>query len=84
MFSQINTQDGPKQVWTTFGPDQIDLNWHNPKMTLEFLNLIITYLSNGIFQGYSKDFQNNVVTNREKCLFSPDVSVIEGSITVSF
>jgi len=48
LFSQINTQDGIKQVWTTFGPDQIDLNWHNPKMTLEFLNLIITYLSNGI------------------------------------
>ncbi len=48
LFSQINTEDGPKQVWTTFGPDQIDLNWHNPKMTLEFLNLIITYLSSGI------------------------------------
>jgi sucrose phosphorylase len=48
LFSQINTEDGPKQVWTTFGPDQIDLNWHNPKITLEFLNLIITYLSNGI------------------------------------
>jgi sucrose phosphorylase len=48
LFSQINTEDGPKQVWTTFGPDQIDLNWQNPKMTLEFLHLIITYLSNGI------------------------------------
>ncbi len=48
LFSQINTEDGPKQVWTTFGPDQIDLNWHNPKITIEFLNLIITYLSNGI------------------------------------
>jgi len=48
LFSQINTDDGPKQVWTTFGPDQIDLNWHNHKMTLEFLNLITTYLSNGI------------------------------------
>ena len=48
LFSQINTDDGPKQVWTTFGPDQIDLNWHNPKMTLEFLNLITNYLSNGI------------------------------------
>ncbi len=48
LFSQINTEDGPKKVWTTFGPDQIDLNWHNPKMTLEFLNLIINYLSNGI------------------------------------
>ena len=48
LFSQINTEDGQKQVWTTFGPDQIDLNWLNPKMTIEFLNLIITYLSNGI------------------------------------
>ncbi len=48
LFSQIKTEDGPKQVWTTFGPDQIDLNWHNPKMNLEFLNLIISYLSNGI------------------------------------
>ncbi|ABV50542.1 Glycoside hydrolase family 13 [Prochlorococcus marinus str. MIT 9215] len=48
LFSQINTEDGPKQVWTTFGPDQIDLNWHNPKMTIEFLHLIINYLSNGI------------------------------------
>ncbi len=48
LFSQINTEEGQKQVWTTFGPDQIDLNWLNPKMTLEFLNLIIIYLSNGI------------------------------------
>jgi len=48
LFSQINTEDGPKQVWTTFGPDQIDLNLQNPKMNIEFLNLIITYLSNGI------------------------------------
>ncbi len=48
LFSQINTEDGQKQVWTTFGPDQVDLNWLNPKMTVEFLNLIITYLSNGI------------------------------------
>ncbi|WP_288250328.1 sugar phosphorylase [uncultured Prochlorococcus sp.] len=48
LFSQINTENGPKQVWTTFGPDQIDLNWQNPKMSLEFLNLIILYLSNGV------------------------------------
>ena len=48
LFSQINTSNGQKLVWTTFGPDQIDLNWLNPKMTIEFLNLIITYLLNGI------------------------------------
>ena len=48
LFSQINTVDGVKQVWTTFGPDQIDVNWNNPKMTIEFLNLILRYLNNGI------------------------------------
>ena len=48
LFSQINTNEGPKQVWTTFGPDQVDLNWQNPKMLLEFLNLVILYIKNGI------------------------------------
>ena len=48
LFSQINTCKGPKQVWTTFGPDQVDLNWQNPKMIFEFLNLVITYVDNGI------------------------------------
>jgi len=48
LFSQINTNEGPRQVWTTFGPDQVDLNWENPKMLLEFLNLLILYVRNGI------------------------------------
>jgi len=48
LFSQINTNEGPKQVWTTFGSDQIDLNWQNPKIFLEFLNLIIDYVNNGV------------------------------------
>ena len=48
LFSKINTSEGYKMVWTTFGPDQVDLNWQNPKMILEFLNLLILYISNGI------------------------------------
>ncbi len=48
LFSNVNTKDGLKNVWTTFGPDQIDLNWHNPKMTIYFLNIIITYLTHGV------------------------------------
>ena len=48
LFSQINTNEGPKQVWTTFGSDQIDLNWQNPKIFLEFLNLIIDYVNSGV------------------------------------
>ena len=48
LFSNLNTDEGSKQVWTTFGPDQIDLNWNNPKMIKYFLILIINYLSHGI------------------------------------
>jgi len=48
LFSQINTSEGPRQVWTTFGPDQVDLNWQNPRMFIEFLKLVILYISNGI------------------------------------
>jgi len=48
LFSQINTSKGPRQVWTTFGPDQVDLNWQNPNMFLEFLNLVILYINSGI------------------------------------
>ncbi|MBK17011.1 MAG: glycosidase [Prochlorococcus sp. SP3034] len=48
LFSNINTSEGYKQVWTTFGPDQVDLNWQNPKMILEFLNLLTLYINNGI------------------------------------
>ena len=48
LFSNVNTKDGPKHVWTTFGPDQIDLNWQNPKMNIYFLNIIITYLTHGV------------------------------------
>ena len=48
LFSQINTSEGPKKVWTTFGPDQVDLNWQNPRMLLEFLNLVILYINHGI------------------------------------
>ena len=48
LFSKINTRDGDKKVWTTFGPDQVDLNWQNPKMILEFLNLLMLYMNSGI------------------------------------
>ena len=48
LFSKINTNNGYKYVWTTFGPDQVDLNWQNPKMILEFINLLILYINSGI------------------------------------
>ena len=48
LFINLSTKDGNKNVWTTFGPDQIDINWKNPYVLIEFLKLIILYLKNGV------------------------------------
>ncbi len=47
LFTNINTNQGFKNVWTTFGPDQIDVDWKNPHILLEFLKLLVTYVNNG-------------------------------------
>ena len=48
LFKKIQTIKGPREVWTTFGPDQIDVNWKEPYILIEYLKLIILYLKNGI------------------------------------
>jgi sucrose phosphorylase len=34
-------------VWTTFGPDQIDLNYRNPDVFLDMLDLLLYYVAQG-------------------------------------
>ena len=47
LFTNINTNNGLKNVWTTFGPDQIDVEWRNPYIFLEFLKLLVKYINHG-------------------------------------
>ena len=47
LFTNINTKQGFKSVWTTFGPDQIDVDWRNPHIFLEFIKLLVRYITNG-------------------------------------
>ncbi|WP_269605440.1 sugar phosphorylase [Prochlorococcus marinus] len=47
LFTNINTDQGFRNVWTTFGPDQIDVDWRNPHIFLEFLKLLVRYVNNG-------------------------------------
>jgi len=47
LFTNIKTNKGIKNVWTTFGPDQIDVDWKNPYIFLEFLKLLVRYINNG-------------------------------------
>ena len=42
------TLAGDKLVWCTFGPDQVDLDFSNPQVLLEFVNLIRFYIDMGV------------------------------------
>lgn len=47
LLRPTQTPDGVKHVWCTFSHDQIDLNFRNPEVLLEFLQIIKLYIENG-------------------------------------
>ncbi len=47
LLTKFETRDGPKYVWTTFSADQVDLNWENPDVFFEFLDILMFYISKG-------------------------------------
>ncbi|MCE0493030.1 alpha-amylase family glycosyl hydrolase [Vibrio salinus] len=48
LLREVQTKDGVKYVWCTFSHDQIDMNFENPEVLLEFLGIIRLYLDKGI------------------------------------
>ncbi len=47
LLTKTQTRDGEAWVWTTFSADQADLNWKNPDVLFEFLDILFLYLSKG-------------------------------------
>ncbi|MBK8986429.1 MAG: sugar phosphorylase [Chloroflexi bacterium] len=47
LLTEVETAVGRKHVWTTFSPDQIDLNYRNPDVLLEVLETLLFYVSQG-------------------------------------
>ena len=47
LLTAVETVDGPQYVWTTFSDDQIDLNFANPQVLLEIVDLLLFYVSHG-------------------------------------
>jgi len=43
----VNTHRGTRYLWATFSEDQIDLNFSNPDVLLEFVDIFISYIRNG-------------------------------------
>jgi glucosylglycerate phosphorylase len=47
LLTRFETSDGPRWVWTTFGPDQVDLDYRNPVVLLRMLEVMLTYVEHG-------------------------------------
>ena len=48
LFTQLSGESGPRKVWTTFGPDQVDLNWKNSNVLIGFTELLRKLCDNGV------------------------------------
>jgi sucrose phosphorylase len=47
LLTEFATRAGIKKVWTTFSEDQIDLNYENPAVLLEVVDVLLHYVAQG-------------------------------------
>lgn len=47
LLTQVETVEGTRHVWTTFSDDQIDLDYSNPQVLLEIVDLLLFYIEEG-------------------------------------
>ncbi len=48
LFTQLRGGKGSRQVWTTFGPDQVDLNWRSAEVLMGFARLMQRMARHGV------------------------------------
>lgn len=48
LLAKTRTKNGEAHVWATFSADQVDLNWQNPEVFFEFLDIMFLYISKGM------------------------------------
>lgn len=48
LLREVDTLEGKKYVWCTFSHDQVDFDFSNPKVLLEFVAILRFYLENNI------------------------------------
>ena len=47
LLTTFESASAPRQVWTTFSADQVDLNFQNPGVLLEIIDTLLFYVSHG-------------------------------------
>ncbi|MWB78631.1 alpha-amylase [Pseudooceanicola sp. 216_PA32_1] len=48
LLREVETSRGPRHVWCTFSHDQVDLDFRNPEVLLEFLRIMRLHMDNGV------------------------------------
>ncbi|MEM8866758.1 MAG: sugar phosphorylase [Verrucomicrobiota bacterium] len=48
LLTKTRTRDGDAHIWSTFSADQVDLNWQNPDVLFEFIDILFLYISKGM------------------------------------
>lgn len=48
LLTPVHTKKGEKFVWSTFSDDQIDVDFSNPEVLFEYLDIFFFYLSKGL------------------------------------
>lgn len=47
LLAKVDTVNGERHVWATFSPDQVDVNFANPDVLVEFFKIILFYVQAG-------------------------------------
>jgi len=47
LLTRLGPAGREQPLWTTFGPDQVDLNYENPDVLLEIIDLLLYYVTRG-------------------------------------
>jgi glucosylglycerate phosphorylase len=47
LLTEVETEQGTRHVWTTFSDDQIDLNYANPQVLVEMIDVLLFYVEHG-------------------------------------
>lgn len=47
LLTPFDTTSGRRWVWTTFGPDQVDLDYRSPTLLLEIVDILLAYVDHG-------------------------------------
>ncbi len=48
LLTPVHTRHGDAHLWTTFSDDQVDLDFANPDVLFEFLDILMFYIANGM------------------------------------